>query len=133
MQLCKPDATQVGAGLAADGTLAAFTGANYVSAADSLRAAVVALDTQAKANADAVAAANTRLTDGMYLYTSGASAATHVVTHNLGQQFTQVTVIDSTNQVIIPDSVTFDSANQLTVVFSSATDCKVVVSAPKIA
>ena len=127
------DATQVGAGLAADGTLDAFTGANYVSAADSLRAAVVALDTQAKANADAVAAANTRLTDSMYLYTSGASADTHVVTHNLGQQFTQVTVIDSTNQVIIPDSVTFDSANQLTVVFSSAIDCKVVVSAPKTA
>ena len=127
------DATQVGAGLAADGTLAAFTGANYVSAADSLRAAVVALDTQAKANADAVAAANTRLTDSMYLYTSGASSATHVVTHNLGQQFTQVTVIDSTNQVIIPDSVTFDSANQLTVVFSSAINCKVVVSAPKTA
>ena len=127
------DATQVGAGLAADGTLAAFTRANYVSAADSLRAAVVALDTQAKANADAVAAANTRLTDSMYLYTSGASADTHVVTHDLGQQFTQVTVIDSTNQVIIPDSVTFDSANQLTVVFSSAIDCKVVVSAPKTA
>lgn len=127
------DATQVGAGLAADGTLAAFTGANYVSAADSLRAAVVALDTQAKANADAVAAANTRLTDSMYLYTSDASATTHVVTHNLGQQFTQVTVIDSTNQVIIPDSVTFDSANQLTVVFSSAINCKVVVSAPKTA
>ena len=127
------DATQVGAGLAADGTLDAFTGANYVSAADSLRAAVVALDTQAKANADAVAAANTRLTDSMYLYTSGASADTHVVTHNLGQQFTQVTVIDSTNQVIIPDSVTFDSANQLTVVFSSAINCKVVVSAPKTA
>ncbi len=127
------DATQVSAGLAADGTLAAFTGANYVSAADSLRAAVVALDTQAKANADAVAAANTRLTDSMYLYTSGASADTHVVTHNLGQQFTQVTVIDSTNQVIIPDSVTFDSANQLTVVFSSAINCKVVVSAPKTA
>ena len=127
------DATQVGAGLAADGTLAAFTGANYVSAADSLRAAVVALDTQAKANADAVAAANTRLTDSMYLYTSGASADTHVVTHNLGQQFTQVTVIDSTNQVTIPDSVTFDSANQLTVVFSSAINCKVVVSAPKTA
>lgn len=127
------DATQVGAGLAADGTLAAFTGANYVSAADSLRAAVVALDTQAKANADAVAAANTRLTDSMYLYTSGASATTHVVTHNLGQQFTQVTVIDSTNQVIIPDSVTFDSANQMTVVFSSAINCKVVVSAPKTA
>ena len=127
------DATQVGAGLAADGTLAAFTGANYVSAADSLRAAVVALDTQAKANADAVAAANTRLTDSMYLYTSGASADTHVVTHNLGQQFTQVTVIDSTNQVIIPDSVTFDSANQLTVVFSSAINCNVVVSAPKTA
>ena len=127
------DATQVGAGLAADGTLAAFTGANYVSAADSLRAAVVALDTQAKANADAVAAANTRLTDSMYLYTSGASADTHVVTHNLGQQFTQVTAIDSTNQVIIPDSVTFDSANQLTVVFSSAINCQVVVSAPKIA
>lgn len=126
------DATQDGAGLAADGSLDAFTGANYVSAAESLRAAVVFLDTQAKANADAVADANTRLTDSMYLYTSDESADTHVVTHNLGQQFTQVTVIDSTNQVIIPDSVTFDSANQLTVVFSSAINCKVVVSAPRL-
>ena len=103
-----------------------------------MRAAVVALDTQAKpsqakANADAVAAAKLAALDSLYLYTSGASATTHVVTHNLGQQFTQVTVIDSTNQVIIPDSVTFDSANQLTVVFSSAINCKVVVSAPKTA
>lgn len=127
------DATQTGAGLEADGTLAAFTGANYVSAAASLRAAVVALDTQAKANADAVAAADARVTAGQYLYTSGGAASSHVVTHNLGQQFTQVTVVDSSNQVIIPDSVTFDSANQLTVAFSSAINCKVVVSAPKTA
>lgn len=61
-----------------------------------------------------------------YLYT-GASAATHTVTHNLGQKFCVVTVVDSTDEVVIPQSITFNSANQLTVVFNTAIACSVVV------
>lgn len=49
------DAIETAAGLNADGTLPAYTGTNYLDAAASLRAATLALDTQAKANADAVA------------------------------------------------------------------------------
>lgn len=61
-----------------------------------------------------------------YLYT-GASKTTHVVTHSLGQKYCNVTVVDSTDEVIIPQSITFNSASQLTVVFNTAIACTVVV------
>jgi hypothetical protein len=62
-----------------------------------------------------------------HLYTSGASATSHVVSHGLGAQFCNVTVVDSSNEVVIPQSITFDSTSQLTVTFNTAIDCKVVV------
>ena len=62
-----------------------------------------------------------------FLYTSGAASTTHTVGHSLGQQFCNVTVVDSTNEVIIPQSIKFDSVGQLTVTFTSAIDCKVIV------
>lgn len=65
---------------------------------------------------------------GYYLYTSSASAATHVVLHNLGSKFATVTVVDADDNVIIPQGVKFDSATQLTVTFNTAIDCKVVIS-----
>lgn len=49
------DATQAAVGLNADGTLAAYTGTNYLNAAASIKAATVALDTQIKANTDGIA------------------------------------------------------------------------------
>jgi len=61
-----------------------------------------------------------------FLYT-GASSTTHTVTHNIGQQYCNVTVVDATDEVIIPESITFDDANELTVTFTSAIACKVVV------
>lgn len=61
-----------------------------------------------------------------HLYT-GASAATHTVTHNLGQKYCVVTVVDSTDEVVIPQSITFDDANELTVVFNTPIACSVVV------
>jgi len=51
----------------------------------------------------------------------------HTVNHNLGQQFVNVTVVDSTNAVIIPQSITFTNANTVTVTFNTAIDCRVVV------
>jgi hypothetical protein len=62
-----------------------------------------------------------------YLYTSGGANTTHTVTHNLGQKYCNVTVVDSSDEVVIPQSITFDSATQLTVTFTSAINCKVVV------
>lgn len=68
---------------------------------------------------------------GFFLYTSGAAATTHTVTHNIGQKYCTVTVINSTDNMIIPDSVAFVSANSLTVTFNTAITCKVAVSGMK--
>lgn len=63
-----------------------------------------------------------------FVYDGAVSSVTHTVEHNIGSQFCNVTVVDSSNRVILPDSVTYDSANQLTVTFASAITCKVVVT-----
>jgi len=62
----------------------------------------------------------------------GGAATSHTITHNLGQQFVNPTVYlqDSsplTYRQIIPQSVTLDSVNQLTVTFNKAINCVVVV------
>ena len=62
-----------------------------------------------------------------YVY-SGIAATTHTVIHNLGQTYCNVTVVDATDEVVIPQSITFNSANQLTVVFNTAIACKVIVT-----
>ncbi len=63
-----------------------------------------------------------------FLYDSAASPATsHTVTHNLGQRYCNVTVVDDTHNVVIPQSIVFNSTTQLTVTFNTAIDCKVVV------
>jgi hypothetical protein len=62
-----------------------------------------------------------------FLYTSGAAASSHTVNHNLGQMYCNVTIVDSTDNVVIPQSIVFNSANQLTVTFNTGIDCKVVV------
>ena len=61
-----------------------------------------------------------------FLYTGG-SSTTHTVTHNLGQQYCNVTVVDATDEVVIPQSITFSGANSLVVTFTSAIACKVIV------
>jgi hypothetical protein len=62
-----------------------------------------------------------------FLYTSGAASVTHTVAHNLGQKYCNVTVVDGGDDVVIPQSIVFNSATQLTVTFTSAIDCKVIV------
>ena len=49
-------------GLDTDGNFIAFTGTNYLNSATSIVTSLTALDTQAKSNADAVAAETTRAT-----------------------------------------------------------------------
>ena len=78
-------------------------------------------------NIDALEA---RLNKMYFLYDSstGAGAATsHTVTHNLGSVYCNVTVVDEDNNVVIPQSIVFDSATALTVTFNTAIQCKVVV------
>lgn len=57
------DATQAGAGLTVDGNYAALTGANYIAGATSIHNATSLLDTQVKANADAIAVADGEIGD----------------------------------------------------------------------
>jgi hypothetical protein len=62
-----------------------------------------------------------------YFLYSGSTATSHTVDHNLGQKYCNVTVVDATDEVVIPQSITFNSSNQLTVAFTSSIACKVVV------
>lgn len=62
-----------------------------------------------------------------FLYESESSDTEHVVEHNLNQKYCNVTVVDDTDEVIIPSSITFDDENTLTVTFTSSVDCKVIV------
>jgi hypothetical protein len=62
-----------------------------------------------------------------YFLYSGASSTSHTVAHNLGQKYCNVTVVDSSDEVVIPQSITFVDGNSLTVTFTSAIACKVVV------
>jgi hypothetical protein len=62
-----------------------------------------------------------------FLYNGSTAGTTHTVTHNLGQKYCNVTVVDSIDEVVIPQSIKFDSANQLTVTFNASIACKVVV------
>jgi len=57
------DATQAGAGLTVDGNYSALTGSNYLAGATSIHNATSLLDTQVKANADAIATADSEIGD----------------------------------------------------------------------
>jgi hypothetical protein len=64
---------------------------------------------------------------------NGGAALTHTVTHNLGQQFVNVTVYKQEGSPlaysqIIPQSVVLDSSTQLTVTFTAAIQCVIVAS-----
>jgi len=63
----------------------------------------------------------------IYFLYSGSSSTVHTVTHNIGQQYCNVTVVDATDEVIIPESISFTDENELEVTFTSAIACKVVV------
>jgi hypothetical protein len=62
-----------------------------------------------------------------YLYESSTPTTTHTITHGIGQKFCNVTVADDTDEVIIPQSITFYDANSLIVTFTSSINCKVIV------
>ncbi len=55
------------------------------------------------------------------------NATTLIVTHNLNK-FPSVTVVDTTNSVILPDNIVYDNANQITITFSVPTSGKVFLN-----
>jgi hypothetical protein len=118
------DNIEAGTGLNTDGTYTAIVAANYATGSD-LKTAVTQLDTQVKTDHDARVTLANKLAASYFLYT-GASSTGHTVTHNIGQKFCNVTVVDASDEVIIPQSIKFDTANQLTVTFNTAIGCKVI-------
>jgi hypothetical protein len=131
------NAIETAVGLNSTGTLIPWTGTNYVNASTTVADAIGDLDTAIKsvetaagtALTNAVNTLNTTI-DNLYFLYDGSSATSHTVTHNLGQRYCNVTVIDtstSTHEVVIPQAIVFDTANQLTVTFNTSVPCKVVV------
>lgn len=55
-----------------------------------------------------------------YLHTQSTSSASWVVTHNLNNSQPIISVFDNANTQIVPENITINSANQLTVTFSTA-------------
>jgi len=63
-----------------------------------------------------------------YVYSSsGVAATSHTINHALGQKYVNVTVLDASDEVIIPESITFTDANNVAVTFNTAIHCRVVV------
>jgi hypothetical protein len=62
-----------------------------------------------------------------HLHTEGTPATTWTVSHSLGQKYCNVTVVDASDEVVIPQSITFNSTSQLTVVFNTAIAGAVIV------
>ena len=54
-----------------------------------------------------------------YIFTQGSESTNWRVTHSLSQQYPNVTVYDDLNQVIIPESITAASSNEMDIVFST--------------
>lgn len=76
----------------------------------------------------------TRVEGGYFVYDGTATPATsHTVTHNLGNKYVQVTVVDATDEVVLAESITYTDANSLTVTFTNAEACRVIVTGLKAA
>ena len=114
--------------------VASFNAADFTVSGGAVSAVAKNLDSLTDVAISSVAGGDTLVYNGSgfvnrqtYFLYSGGSSSSHTVMHNLGQKYCNVTVVDSTDEVIIPQSITFDSAGQLTVTFTSAIACKVVV------
>jgi len=90
------------------------------------------LGTQITGVNDTITALTTRMENGYFVYSEQVTAAvSHVVTHNLGNKYVQVTVVDSSDEVIIPESITYTDDNSLSVTFTQAATCRVIVTGLK--
>lgn len=127
-------ASEVSRATAAEGVLTAAVSAEVTRAtgAETVLADSIAAESVSRSDSDAliqqqVDGIKTNLGKVYYLY-SGDAGTSHEVLHDLGCQFCNVTVVDTaTNEVIIPQSITFDTATSLTVTLNSALAIRVVV------
>lgn len=99
---------------------------------DTRLAGLIAAEAIARGDADGIHDADILALQGKvnklyFLYDGSVASTSHTVTHSLGQKFCNVTVVDDTDEVVIPQSIKFDSATQLTVTFNTSIACKVIV------
>ena len=59
-------------------------------------------------------------TGSSYIHTQSAASTTWVVDHDFGEQYPAVTVYNSSDEVVIPDSIAATNANRTTITFTSA-------------
>jgi hypothetical protein len=99
------------------------------SASSALVAASVGyVNSLAGSSTQDIADLETRMEAGLYVYDGTASPAlAHTVTHNLGNTYASVTIVDAADEVIVPDTITYSDTNSLIVTFSESIGCRVVV------
>lgn len=118
----------------------AMTGVLNLSSTDQSAAAATAaiskghLESVMTVSDAAVTALETRLENGYFVYDGTLSpAVSHTVTHNLGNKYVQVIVVDASDEVVIPESITYTDANSLSVTFTQSEGCRVIVTGLKAA
>ena len=115
--------------------VASFAAADFSVTAGAVSLVAKGLDALTDVAVSAPAAGQTLVYNGTnfvnrptyFLYTSTGASTTHTVNHSLGQKYCNVTVVDGSDEVVIPQSITFTGTGTLVVTFTSAIDCKVIV------
>ena len=88
---------------------------------------VGAIETLANAVSTQVSNISTAVNNMYFLFTASTAGTSWTITHSLGQKFCNVTIVDATDNVIIPQSIVFTDANNLTVTFNTAVAGKAVI------
>lgn len=89
------------------------------------------LDASVTTLTEATDAVRTRLEGGYFVYEGAVAAFSHTVVHDMGNKYVQVSAVDSTDEVVIPESITYLDDNSLTVTFSTEETCRIVVTGLK--
>uniref|UniRef100_A0AB39CDW2 Virion structural protein n=1 Tax=Pseudomonas phage HRDY3 TaxID=3236930 RepID=A0AB39CDW2_9VIRU len=113
--------------VAAGGISVGDLSATYVTQAEK---ADLATDAELAAVASDVSDLQTQVSASFFAFDSDATSATsHTVTHNLNYRWPIVQVVDkTTNTTVIPDSITFNSVNELVITLGVAATVLVQVS-----
>lgn len=107
-------------GLNANGTYSADVNSNFLRNATSVKNALFLLDTILNDT-------RVKFAGSYFLYVSTDPLLVHAIVHELGCKYCTVTIVDENDYVIIPDSIHYDSDNQLSVGFDIPINCKVII------
>ena len=113
--------------VAADSTLTTNLAAEVTNRTAAVAGVQAAVDAEVTNRTAAVAGVQTAINNGYYLHDQSSASTTWTVTHNIGSKYCNVTVVDGSDEVIIPQSITFNSTTGLTVAFNVAITGKVIV------